>query len=319
MNTQGSGATRLRQRLGGAGRAVFGNVDWQPPAWGQSLHARVRAQPRRWIGGTVLAVLLLWFGTWWATRPTPVDPDAVAATLTAPVVTDYTKTPPVLSPLTLRFDAPVAPLAAIGKAPTGVRLSPEHPGAWLWSDDRTLVFTPAKDWPIDTEFTIAVDPKRALAPKIRIAQDEHEFTTADFEIAVAGAEFYQDPDTVALKKAVYALTFSHPIDAASLERSLAFNYRDGAGAALAAPAKTVTYDERRLQAWVHSAPLDLPENGGKLQLQIAPGVASTLGGKGSEDEVLSTVDLPSLYSVTVDAVEASIAENDRYEPSRCWC
>jgi alpha-2-macroglobulin len=318
VNTQGSGATTLRQRLQNIGRAAFGNVDidWQPPPWSRALHARVRAQPVRWIGGTLAAVALLWLVAWLVTRPTPVDPDAIAATLTAPVVTDYTKSPPELSPLKLRFDEPVAPLAAIGKAPAGVQLSPEHPGTWLWSDDRTLVFTPAKDWPIDTTFKIAIDPRRALAPKIRLLEDEYEFATADFEVAIASAEFYQDPEEMALKKAVYALTFSHPVDAASLERSLSFNYRDGAGTTMPAPQKTLTYDERRLKAWVHSAPLDLPENGGKLQLEVAAGVTSTLGGKGSEDEVLSTVELPSLYSVTVDAVEASIAENDRYEPEQ---
>lgn len=328
MNTQGSGSqatpsqdpqaarSSLRQRVAGAGRALFGDIDWQPPAWTGALRTRVQAQPRRWWGGALALSLLVLLGLWWANRPEVVDPDAVTAELVAPEATDYSKTPPVIAPLRLKFAGPVAPIALVGKAPKGVTLEPAHPGEWLWSDDKTLVFTPAKDWPIGTEFSVSIDAGTAIAPKVELAEDEFEFATAPFVAKVESSEFYQDPQDPNLKKAVYALNFSHPVDAASLESSLAFTYTDGAGRALAAPAKTLTFDDRKLKAWVHSAPLDLPENGGKLVLEVDKGVQSTLGGEGSDEKLTSTVELPSLYSVTVDGIEATLAENDRYEPEQ---
>ncbi len=308
----------MRGKARAAARAVVGEIDWQPPRWTDALRTRVQAQPRRWWGGTLAVALLVLLGLWWANRPEVVDPDAVVAELIAPDVTDYTKTPPVFSPLRLRFAGPVAPIALVGKAPRGVQLEPAHPGKWLWSDDKTLVFTPAKDWPVGTEFTVSLDVESAIAPKVKLAEDEFEFTTPAFEAAIeeTGTEFYQDPEDPKLKKGVFALHFSHPVDAASLEKRLAFDYTDGAGRALAAPGKTVTYDEKRLKAWVHSAPLDLPKNGGKLVLRIDDGVQAMLGGEGTADELSSTVELPSLYSVTVDEVTATIAENDRYEPEQ---
>ncbi len=301
-----------------ARRAVLGDVAWQPPPWMPAFRSRVQAQPRRWWGGALAAALLLLAGLWWWQRPEVVDPDAVTAELIAPDATDYTKTPPVLSPLRLRFAGPVAPIAVVGKAPKGVTLTPAHPGQWLWSDDKTLVFTPAKDWPVATAFTVVLDAEASVAPKVKLADDEFEFTSNAFEAAVEedGTEFYQDPQDPKLKKGVFALTFSHPVDAASLEQRLSFDYTDGAGRALAAPGKTVTVDDKKLKAWVHSAPLDLPENGGKLVLRIDEGVRSTLGGEGTQQELVSTVVLPSLYSVTVDAIEATLAENDRYEPEQ---
>ncbi len=313
--TAGSGS-RMRARLADASRATFGNVDWQPPGWVGALRQRVHAQPQRWWGGLLGAALLALLLVWWINRPAVIDPDAVTAEVLAPDATDYSKTPPEIAPLRLRFAGPVAPIALVGKAPKGVALSPAHPGEWLWSDDKTLVFTPAKDWPIGTEFSVDIDTRSALAPKVKLAQDAFEFTTAAFEAKAANAEFYQDPQDPNLKKGVFELHFTHPVDADSLQKHLSFRYTDGGGRALAAPESTLTFDDKRLKAWVHSAPLQLPENGGKLVLELDDGVQSTLGGAGTQEELKSSIDLPSLYSVTVDEVEATIAENDRYEPEQ---
>ncbi|WP_242108645.1 alpha-2-macroglobulin family protein [Luteimonas aquatica] len=295
-------------------RALFGRLDWQPPRWLAAWGTSLRARPMHWLGAafTLIALLL-----WWHTRPpAPPQPDALEVRLSEPARTDYTQTPPKLSPLRLHFSASAAPLERVGKAPQGVTLEPAQPGEWLWSDDKTLVFTPAKDWPIDTEFEIRIDAAAAVAPKVRLVASEFEFSTAAFEASVAGAEFYQDPQDPNLKKAVYELKFSHPVDAASLEKRLAFTYTDGAGRTLPSPGRTLVYDERRLKAWVHSAPLSIPENGGALLLEIDAGVASTLGGEGSAEKLSSSVKLPSLYSVTLDGIDATLVENDRYEPEQ---
>lgn len=295
-------------------RALFGRFDWQPPRWLAAWGASLRMRPMHWLGGAFALIALL---LWWHTKPpAPPQPDALEVRLSEPARTDYTQTPPKLSPLRLHFSGSAAPLDQVGKAPKGVTLQPSHPGEWMWSDDSTLVFTPAKDWPIATEFEITLDPAVAVAPKVRLVASEFEFTTHVFEASVATSEFYQDPQDPNLKKAVYELKFSHPVDAASLEKRIGFTYTDGAGRTLPSPTKTLVYDERRLRAWVHSAPLTIPENGGKLLLDIDEGVTSTLGGEGTAEKLSSNVNLPSLYSVAVDGIDATLAENDRYEPEQ---
>ena len=75
-------------------------------------------------------------------------------------------------------------------------------------------------------------------------------------------------------------------------------------------------DERRLKAFVHSAPLSLPENGGKLRLELAEGVASTLGGDGHKGKLEGLVELPSLYSVNIDSADTALVDNERFEPEQ---
>ncbi|HWI24366.1 MAG TPA: MG2 domain-containing protein, partial [Lysobacter sp.] len=81
---------------------------------------------------------------------------------------------------------------------------------------------------------------------------------------------------------------------------------------------TVTNDERRLKAWIHSAPLQLPENGGTLDLTVARGVASLLGGDGTQDAVTGTVKLPSLYSVNITGITPTLVDNERFEPEQVF-
>lgn len=294
----------------------FGQFGWQPPAWLQRRLAVIRRRPRDYLGGFVALLVLAATGYWWATRPTPVLPDALQVEVHAPVLTDYTQTPIRVDILRLNFSGSAAPISAVDAAPKGVRLQPELPGVWLWSSDHTLEFTPAGDWPVGKTFQVLIDTDTAIAPKVHLAQDMFEFQTPPFQVMLARNEFYQDPLDPTLKKAVYELGFSHPVDAAQVERRIELSFTDGAGTKLAVPSHTVSYDERRLKAWVHSQPLQIPENGGTVELTLAAGVASTLGGEGSAEALTGKVVLPSLYSVAINASTLTLAENERFEPEQ---
>src|SRR5690606_31860820 len=170
-------------------RALFGQVDWQPPRWLAAWGGSLRRHPMHWLGGAFALIALL---LWWHTRPVPPPPpDAVSVELREPEATDYSRAPPKLSPLRLRFSDSAAPLDLIGKVPRGVGLKPEYPGTWLWSDDRTLVFTPARDWPVATRFEVRLDPELALAPKVHLEPAKLEFFTEPFTAASDGTEIYQ--------------------------------------------------------------------------------------------------------------------------------
>lgn len=310
---------------GGAGRAarwtrplhaVFGQVDWVPPGWLSRLVARIRQRPKLYVGSLLGAIAVASLGYWLATRPTPEVPGALDVDVHAPLLTDYSLKPAKVDTLRLTFSGSAAPIKQVGAAPVGVVMTPAIKGAWKWEDDKTLVFTPSGDWPINATYTIELDDEQSLAPEVVLQTYEFEARTVPFTTTVAGSEFHQDPQDQTLKKGVYELKFSHPVDEAQLQRRVTLSLVDGAGASLAAPKHVVNFDENRLRAWVHSAPLTLPENGGKLSLKIEPGVVSVLGGAGTEDAITADVALPSLYSVTVDDVTATLVDNDRYEPEQ---
>ncbi len=264
-----------------------------------------------------MLVLLLGAGGYWlATRPAPIEPDALQIAVHEPTVTDYDKVPAKIDTLKLTFSGSAAPIAGIGKPPSGIRLQPDFAGNWKWLDDHTLEFTPAADWPVGADYEIQIDRKLAVAPGVKLASDAVAFHTAPFAVTLHSSEFYQDPVNPALKKAVFAFGFSHPIDAAQFERRIHLQLHDGADTALAPPGHTVSYDEHRLKAWVHSDPLQLPDNGGNVALTLASGVSSALGGPGTQQPVDGKVKLPSLYSVSVDSLEATLVDNERYEPEQ---
>lgn len=311
--------TAPRRSLSGR---VIGDIAWQPPAWMGGLAARMRSQPRLWIGGSLAALAVIALLVWWVQRPAPIDPDAIEVTLQAPAATDYGRTPPAIADLVVGFSAPAAPLEAIGDAgertrePQGLRLSPAHPGTWTWRDDQQLVFTPAEDWPVGQSFTLRIDPRVALASDSKLAETRHTFETAPFELAVRDTEFYQDPEDPSLKRGIFTLAFSHPVDAAGLESRLSLQMRDGADRRMAAPGLSVRYDERRLTAWVQSDGLEIPENGGRLLLEVRAGVSSDLPGRSGADEAAAEVVLPSLYSVSVATLEPRLVDNERFEPEQ---
>lgn len=302
----------------GLGERLFGRVGWAPPPWCTSLLWEMRSQPRAWLGGIAALVLLLAAGWWLAHRPVPKIPGALEVSVHVPDATDYKETPAKIDSLRITFSGSAAPIAKVDAAPDGVTLTPELAGTWTWTDDRTLVFKPAADWPVGKHFEVTIDSRRALAKGVKLAGEHVEFDTSAFIATLASSEFYQDPQDPNLKKGVFELGFSHPVDAAQLEKRVHLQLADGAGGKLDAPAYTVTYDERRLKAWVHSAPLQLPENGGTLALELAKGVASLLGGEGTRDALRGVVKLPALYSVNITGITPTLVDNERFEPEQVF-
>jgi len=301
---------------------VIGGWSFQPAPWMRAVADAVRARPWRRLGlpGLGLALALALLAAW--LRPVPPPPDAVTVAVQAPNATDYATTPPRIAPLRVRFSAGVAPLAVIGAgegaatAPSGLELRPAHPGRWAWHSDQELRFVPAGDWPLGQDFELRIDTRRALAAGTVLAADRHRFTTPGFTASVQSTEFHQDPTSAALKRGVFTLAFSHPVDPASLERRVALRMSDGAGRRLPVPGHQVRLDERGLVAWVQSEPLELPENGGTLALALGQGVASRLPGAGTAEGLQAEVALPALYSVELAQARLLLVDNAEHTPEQ---
>ena len=307
-----SATPQPRSRMRQAQHAVIGRLDWDPPRWVRWVQAHHRP-----IAGALLLLALLGYGIWWwMTRPPPIIPNAVSVTVSAPGISDYTVKPAGVNALRLAFSGSAAPLEQIGKPAPGVVLDPPIPGQWTWEDDHTLLFAPARDWAIGQHYEVTIDPKLAMAPSVPLAPGDIEFDLPIFSASWASQEFYQDPQDANLKKAVWGMSFSHPVDTAKLEGALAARMLDGAGRKLPAPKFSVQYDEFRLKAWVHSEPLTLPPNGGEIHLDVPPTVGSSLGGKPITGAMSQAIALPALYSVSIDELTPTLVDNDRFEPEQ---
>ena len=288
--------------------ALFGQ--WDPPPWCRWLWQR-----RAKVAGVLVVLAALGYGMyWWATRPAPVIPNALEVSLSAPGLTDYDRDDIRVDALRVHFSGSAAPLEAVDGPASGVALEPSLLGSWTWEDDRTLRFQPQTDWPVGQHYTVTLDPKLTVADTVVLAPFDLQFDTAPFTVQSVGSEFYQDPQDANLKKAVWEFRFSHPVDAAKLESALRSRMFDGAGRVLPSPALSTQLNPRKLNAWVHSAPLELPPNGGQVFLDVGKGITSLLGGPGSEAELSQKVDLPALYSVTVDDLSPTLVEDPGKDP-----
>ncbi len=325
---------RLRAALGWAwavsrnlSATVFGRVAWEAPGWlpwcGRTIglaRTRLAARPRLTPGGAVAIVVLaaggLWTHHWWQARPRPV---VVTFTANTPERTqiEHNKKP---NPLIVSFHRSAAPIANVGKeVASGISMSPALAGTWRWTSDTTLSFQPADDWPVGTLHTVTFD-RRLVARDVRLAEYQLPFRTPAFVMTVASAEFYQDPVDAAMKKAVIALSFSHPVNTAELEKRIELRLAGQSAGILGVGRQTtkftITYDKLKLNASVHSSPLPAPKEETSLIVTVDRGVISARGGRPTEEALTQSVAIPGLYSLRVGEVGATVVSNPADEPEQ---
>ncbi|QWT19396.1 alpha-2-macroglobulin family protein [Bacillus sp. NP157] len=302
-------------------RPLFGNVAWSAPAWVPATGRAARQHPLKFTGSIAGALALVaagWFGWhWWVNRPKAVEPNLITLSVVAPSVTDYTTVPAEIHPLLVRFSGSAARIEALGKPVTdGIAMEPKLGGQWKWSGDHTLVFTPASDWPVGRKVDVRFDKAKVFAPQARLADDHVAFETAPFTARVVNGEFYQDPQDPTRKKTIIQVGFNYPVDAADFEKRIALDLRERDAKHGDDLKFSVTYDEHRLNAFVHSQPLQLPRDDGSVGLKLADGVHSSRGGDGTDKALETTVRVPGLYSLKLDDVQATLVDNARFEPEQ---
>jgi uncharacterized protein YfaS (alpha-2-macroglobulin family) len=309
----------------------FGHVGWDAPPWmravgsgWQRLGGAVQARPGR-SAGILAALLVLGVGgvvgyRAWRDRPQPVVEAPAKFTVQAPLLTGYDEEAHslIVHPLHVVFSRSAAPLALVGKSPTtGIAMQPELAGTWTWLNDRELNFTPKDDWPIAQKYAVVFDPKTAFAEHVKVDKDRFDFASAPFKVSVVQGEFYQDPQDATAKKAVIHARFTHPVDPASFEKAVALKL-SGPKESSTPKKFSVTYDERKVNAFVHSEPLAIPTDDEALSYTIAAGVKAARGGAAAEPALDGKVSVPGLYSLRIDNIEATLVDNAKYEPEQVF-
>lgn len=306
---------------------IAGDFSWRAPRWmratGSGLQRSVgamRAHPGRSASFIVALLIVVGGGAfgyrWYQHRPRPVEEAPAKFTVEPPAVTDYVDTPIEVHPMGVRFNRSVAPLALVGKTVTsGIELKPETAGTWTWTTDRILTFRPKDDWAVGQEFDVRFDPKVAFAEHVKVADDTLKFHSAPFVAALEKAEFYQDPQDAAAKKAVVQFSFSHPVDTASFEKNVSVKL-EGTPTDSGRKKFVVTYDERKLNAFVHSEPLAIPKDDATLAVTVDKGVRAARGGPSIDKAIESSVVVPGLYSLQVSSVSPTLVDNAKFEPEQ---
>ncbi|KRE89129.1 alpha-2-macroglobulin [Frateuria sp. Soil773] len=302
-------------------RPLVGSVAWSAPAWMPASAAAVRRRPLHFAGALAALVILAaggWFGwQWYRNRPKPVEPDRITFEVKAPAITDYTAATISFHPLVVEFSGSAAPIEKSGKPVTeGIVLEPALKGAWRWTDDHTLRFEPAEDWPVGRHYAVRFDKSKVFAGHVLMAEDHFGFQTRPFEAKIGNGEFYQDPQDATAKKTIVPVNFNYPVDPAQFEKRIALALLDRNGKRGPALKYTVTYDQYKLNAWVHSQPLDLPRDDGAVSVRIDKGVRSSRGGDGSAEPLEGRVRIPGLYSLAINDINPTLVDNDKYEPEQ---
>lgn len=303
-------------------RAVIGEIAWRPPAWPGTVRAGVRRHRIVSVASFVGLVLLLavgeWLWNWYANQPKPptVHWSINLASLPGP---DNDFHP---QELRLVFDQSVASLESIEKEVTAqVAMTPKLKGKWTWSGGRELVFEPAEIWPAATRFRIKLSPG-LFSKHARIETLSGEFRTEPFSTAISEMTFYVNPKDPATKQITATLTFSHPVDRASLEKNLALAMESGAQLFKDAPSATgrctITYDKRDRVAYVRSANVTIPDESDHAILRVPESVTTTTAGQANLDEAaVEEVLVPSVSDFfSISSAQSVIVMNGQGEPEQ---
>ncbi|MEQ1516597.1 MAG: alpha-2-macroglobulin, partial [Usitatibacteraceae bacterium] len=330
-NLAGRAFARLSRLLGRALSPVFGNLAWNAPPWARWTGARIGAGGR-WAGANparagLVAVLLaaivaggFYAYKWWQARPKPIE---VKLTIENPPRTEIEaeeEADRAPKPLVVRFAQSVAPLAMAGKdVTTGIAISPPLEGSWKWLEDKALEFRPKADWPVGAEHEIKLE-KSLVAPHIVLETYTPKFKTPAFIAKITRAQFYQDPTNPTLKKAVFDINFTQPVNAAELEKrielKLAGQTEGVWGVGRERTKFTVSYDKLKLNAYIHSENLSTPQEDSSIELKLDKGVTSARAGTPFDSPNTKAVRVPGLASLTITQLSANVALTAKSEPEQ---
>ena len=315
---------------GKVGRAVFGEVNYAPPAWPESIFDAMRKYPGVWAGTMVLAGVI--FGgyikgnEWWdAHKPRPrvvVEVRKIDSRLSSPGVTPVREHIPVPDIASIQFSGGVAQLDWVKKDnPPGIAMTPARPGRWIWTSDSRLEFRPTSDWPAGTDFTITLDAS-LLPPSVKIKDSRWTFITPTLAARWSGVEFYTNPQDPDVHQITGELNFTHPVKLADVQTHVSFKVIGGApvfdwGGKPPAELFTIEEGKDQRQFFVRSSRIVIPEKEDFVRLTLAPGIPGQTGGKPSLAEATDKVRVPDISTgFTIETITTEMIRTSEGTPEQ---
>ncbi len=323
----------LPRNWGRLSRAVLGDLNYDPPPWlrrsSVGLYDHMRRHPGVWVGLILLGGVIAagnWYGQQWWERHKPrpkalVESREISGKVTIPGITPIVKDKLVPQNLVLEFSGSVAPVEAVGKpAINAIKLSPSVDGEWTWADDKNLVFKPAKDWPAGTAYELTTT--FALPPSTKLKQTTWKFATAEFDPKVVKSEFYTDPKDPEIHQIVVEYSFTHPVAKEEVQKRLSLDVL-GKTPVFDFKGKkpdsyfTLTEGAHQRQYWLRSTRITVPEKEDFVNVTLAKGLQSTIGGQTTLAPVTAKVRVPDEYSgFSVAGASTDIVRTDEGDPEQ---
>ncbi|WP_300000920.1 MG2 domain-containing protein [uncultured Cedecea sp.] len=312
-------------------KPVVGNIAWHPPRWWPVVSGFLTRGFKRMERGvdkypkTVSLAILLLLGAagagvygwhWWLNRPQPIEPapmvyQKASVRVRGPETIHYTEQKPAPQQVVFTFNHSVAPITDIDKVvEKGIALNPAVAGEWKWVTGDRLVFTPKQPLPMGASYRVNFSPKVLLAPQIQLQKTEYEFSAPAFGYQLNHSEYYQDPQDPQKRSAIFNVRFNAPVDVASFEKNIALGLREGKGKTESKLKYSVVFDQKKLNAWVHSEPLKPLDYGGSVHMTIAQGVKASVASNATTQSRSASVSVPNLYSLKVDNISAQLVASD---------
>jgi uncharacterized repeat protein (TIGR01451 family) len=298
---------------------LIGDITWKPPGWAASAQRGFGRRPQ-WALLALVVVAALGFAgwktwDWYAHRPKPLTVGWIVSLADLPAP-DTSFAP---QNVTVTFDDSVVRLDLIGKDVSRlVTLSPGLKGKWMCYVGNRLEFYPTESWPAATTYRITFAPA-LFSGAVRMETLTKEFHTNPFTGAVSDAQFYVNPKDPSIKQITATLTFSHPVDHASLERNLDLEMENDVrvfGNSSRAHC-TISYDKLDRVAYVRSENVSVPHETGHALLTVPDSVVAAAGGAKLEEKQSAEVQVPSFYDLFhVSTVAVNIVTNTQNEPEQ---
>lgn len=311
---------------------IFGRLKWSAPPWMSALNTVRKEQPRAFLGVCVAAILIVIGYQYYLTLPKPIT---VKAHIQSPGLTrSHEGAVPDNVDVEFNYDfsklnadqarpsgkPSVARIDLVGEEiKTGIELSPAKKGKWLWAGDRSIRFEPESDWPAGTSYTVKFD-KSIFIAEANLSDDSYDFSTPEFGIKFSSMEFYQDPQDKTVRRIISTLTFTHPVEKASLEENLSMTMRPS-GSGINKKPKIyefdITYSKNHREAYIRSIPVSLPSEPNYMKITIDDGVKTILGGADSTRKIEHTVLVPDFYSfLKISNANTLSVRNEENEPEQ---
>lgn len=185
----------------------------------------------------------------------------------------------------------VAPLNQINHiVEQGIQIEPEVAGAWRWSGDSSLTFTPKTQWQADTTYTISMT-KTLITPHIRLKTPKISFTMPAFTATISKATFNLNLKDPTKKNIVATIDFNYPVQRDSVASHVQLTWADGQNIPV-----QIHFDQFSRQAYVQSAQVDIGKQAKFVTLTILKGIVTTQGDKLTKTATTTSIPVPSLES-----------------------
>lgn len=301
---------------------IFGSWTWQKPSWVTNYATNVSSQPKTfWLKISAVILLLLGIAFGWHIYKSLPQPELITAQIQIPEIVSLpgnnANSVLPISPLTIVFSKTAAPLNLVGKNidAAKVTISPNLPGTWQWSDDKTLKFLPTQNWPAGQTFKINCD-KKIFAPTVKLAKYTYTFTTSPFTADIKEFKFYQDPIKQKIKKAVATIQFNYPVDVQSAGEKIILERKGSNTNAAQKIAFTITYDQYKRTAYLQSVPLNLETQEYYLNLTLNKGIAP-ISGNPTLNTITKDLLIPNQESFAkISSINATIVRNEQDRPEQ---